>query len=57
VVELTQAQFDFVLENIETNMAYGLRALQQLQTREAQERMVQLLEKFKDLKAAFDKAI
>lgn len=56
IVSLTKEQYDFVLHNIETNMIFGLAALQQLKERTTQEKMVALLEQFKDLKKAFEAA-
>jgi hypothetical protein len=55
VVELTEEQYQFLLEGCNTNIAFGLSALQTLDERGAH-KMVTLLEKFKDVKQALERA-
>ena len=56
IVELSEAQYQFLLNNCEVNMAAGLEALTIVTSREGQERMVELLEGFKSCRKALQAA-
>lgn len=56
IVELTQEQYDFLLRNCDSNIGFGLAALQQTQDRRSALQLVDLLEQFKGIKAALEKA-
>lgn len=55
IVELTEEQYTFLLNNCDANIMFGLSALQTLD-RSGAEKMVALLESFKSVKAALVKA-
>lgn len=57
LVELTQEQAEFLKNNCETNIAFGLAALQDMEKREAAEKIVNLIEAFKGIKQAVEKAL
>lgn len=56
IVELTPELADFVIENCDSNLAMGFNVLQGTQSRDVAERVVVLVEKFKALKAAVERA-
>ena len=56
VVEFTPEQAEFLKNNCDTNIAFGLAALQDMKSRESAEKMVELLEAFKGIKQALEKA-
>ena len=51
ILELTSEEAAFLRDNCESNIAFGLDALQQLTSRDLQERMVGNIEMFKAIKA------
>ncbi len=57
VVHFTRAQAEFVLKNCETNMVFALEAIQKMEQRDTQEKLVALLEEFKAVKQAVEKGI
>ncbi len=56
IVELSEEQYQFLLNNCEVNIGAGLAALQELTSRDLQERCVSLLEAFKDVRKALQSA-
>lgn len=56
IVELTQEQYDFLLRNCDSNIGFGLASLQGTTSRASAEKLVALLEQFKGIKAALEKA-
>lgn len=56
LVELTPELAEFLLENCESNLAFGIQALPTLTSQDLQEQMVTQLENFKALRAAVKKA-
>lgn len=57
LVELTPELAQFVKDNCETNLAFGLQALGTLTSRDLQEQMVQQMENFKALRQAVIEAV
>ncbi len=55
-IELSAELADFVVENCEANMEFGLKSLQMLTSRDLQERLVANMERFKALREAVLKA-
>lgn len=55
-VGLTPAQAELVVENCNSNITAGLLMLEQIKSRDNLEKMVDLIEGFKGLKAAVEKA-
>lgn len=56
IVELTPELLAFALENCDTNVRQGLTLLQSGTNRETSEKLVELVEKFKELKRALEEA-
>lgn len=56
VLELTKEEHEFLLRNCESNIAFALSALQSLDSREAQEKMIHLLNQFKELELKLKEA-
>jgi len=56
-IEVSRELADFILTNCDTNIGFGLAALQGVEDRNAAEKMVALLENFKSLKAATERAL
>jgi hypothetical protein len=57
IIELSKELAEFLMENCEANIAYGLAGLQSLHSRDLQEKMVKNIEAFKALKAALEKGM
>lgn len=56
IVALTQEQYEFLLNNCDVNIEFGLKSLQMLETKEAIEKMVVLMESFKAVKKSLKEA-
>lgn len=56
VVELTKEQYEFLLDNCDTNISMGLEALPAMQSNESIQRIVDLIEQFKSVKKALKDA-
>ena len=50
ILELTQDEADFLLKNCESNMAFALSAMQALEDMKSLEKLVDLNEKFKNIR-------
>lgn len=56
LVEMDDDLAAFVVENCETNMRFALMNLQGVSSRDLQEKLVEMIENFKKLKAAVEKS-
>jgi hypothetical protein len=56
-VELTREQAQFVLDNCDANLEFGLKAIQGDFSQETVVKLVENMEKFKELRTAVRKAI
>lgn len=50
VVELDKETYDFIIGNCDSNIAFGFRALEGMQSRDLMEKVVANIEQFKKLK-------
>lgn len=58
IVELSEEQYRFLLENCDSNLEFGLRAMMSGDfSRQTLEQLVDLNEKFKSVKTALERAI
>lgn len=56
VLELTEEEFTFLLGNCESNIMFGLNSLQVIEDRSTAERMVEVIEQFKNLKKKLERS-
>ena len=52
VVELTPELADFLLDNCEANIEFGLKAMSTMESRDLIEKLIENMEKFKSLRQA-----
>lgn len=56
LVSLTKAQWEFLISNCDSNIAFGLANLQNVTNRSTAEKLVEMLEQFKAVKKALEAA-
>ena len=50
IIELTKEEYDFLIENCESNISLSLSVLNGLKSRSQAQKIVELLEKFKNIR-------
>ena len=56
VLNLTEEEHKFLLGNCESNIVFGLNSLQMIEDRRSAERMVEVIEQFKNLKQKLERS-